>query len=219
MSTSIGLDEVLRQYLLEVGIREHPALARIREHTLQTRGAGMLSAPEEAALLGLLVRLTHARRILEIGTYTGYSSTAMALALPPEGRIVCCDVSREFTDLAREGWTDAGVADQVVLHVGPAIETLDRLLAEEAAGSFDMAFIDADKQGYDVYYERTLRLVGSGGLIAIDNTLWSGQVADPSITDADTVALRTLNAKIHDDGRVEAVITPVGDGLTLARVR
>ncbi len=219
MSTSIGLDERLRQYLLEVGIREHPALARIRERTHQTRGAGMLSAPEEAALLGLLVKLTHARRVLEVGTYTGYSSTAMALALPPEGRIVCCDVSREFTDLARQGWTDAGVADQVVLHVGPALETLDRLLAEEAGGSFDMAFIDADKQGYDAYYERALRLVGPGGLIAIDNTLWSGAVADPSATDADTVALRTLNAKIHDDGRVEPVITPVGDGLTLARVR
>jgi predicted O-methyltransferase YrrM len=219
MSTSIGLNEALRQYLLEVGIREHPALARIRERTLRTRGAGMLSAPEEAALLGLLVRLTHARQILEVGTYTGYSSTAMALALPAEGRIVCCDISREFTDLARRGWTDAGVADRVVLHVGPALESLDRLLAEEAGGSFDMAFIDADKQGYDAYYERALRLVRPGGLVAIDNTLWDGLVADLSVTDADTVALRTLNAKIHDDGRVEAVITPVGDGLTLARVR
>lgn len=219
MSASIGLDERLRQYLLDVGVHEHPAVTRIRERSIQTRGAGMLSAPEEAALLALLVRLMHARRVLEIGTYIGYSSTAMALALPPEGRIVCCDISREYTDLAREGWADAGVSDKVVLHVGPAIETLDRLLAEEAGGSFDMAFIDADKTGYDAYYERALRLVRPGGLIAIDNTLWDGLVADPSANDVDTVALRTLNAKIHDDGRVEAVITPIGDGLTLARVR
>jgi len=132
---------------------------------------------------------------------------------------VCCDVSREFTDLARQGWADAGVSDKVVLHVGPALETLDRLLAEDAGGSFDMAYIDADKLGYDAYYERALRLVRPGGLIAIDNTLWSGAVADPSVSDADTVALRTLNAKIHDDGRVEPVLTPVGDGLTLALVR
>ena len=219
MSTSIGLDDRLRQYLLEVGIREHPALAGIRERTLSARGSGMMSAPEEAALLGLLAQISHARRILEVGTYTGYSSTAMALALPPEGRIVCCDVGREFTDLARQGWADAGVSDKVVLHVGPALETLDRLLAEDAGGSFDMAYIDADKLGYDAYYERALRLVRPGGLIAIDNTLWSGAVADPSVSDADTVALRTLNAKIHDDGRVEPVLTPVGDGLTLALVR
>lgn len=219
MSTSIGLDERLRAYLLDVGVREHPALARIRERTMQARGPGMLSAPEEAALLALLAQLIHARRILEVGTYTGYSSTAMALALPPEGRIVCCDISREFTDIAREGWADAGVSDKVVLHVGPALETLDRLLAEGAGGSFDMAFIDADKTGYDAYYERALRLVRPGGLIAIDNTLWGGLVADPSANDVDTVALRDLNAKIHADGRVEAVLTPVGDGLTLARVR
>jgi predicted O-methyltransferase YrrM len=217
MSSSIGLDETLRRYLLEVGVREHPALTRIRERT--TRSAGMLSAPEEVALLALLVKVGHARRILEVGTFTGYSSTAMALALPPEGRIVCCDVSREWTDMARQAWADAGVSDKVVLHVGPALETLDRLLAEDAGGSFDMAYIDADKTGYDAYYERALRLVRPGGLIGLDNTLWDGKVADPSVTDADTVALRTLNAKIHEDGRVEPVITPVGDGLTLVLVR
>ena len=219
MSRSIGLDERLRAYVAEVGLREHPALARLRTETEAHPRASMQVAPEEAALLALLVRLTNARNVLEVGTFTGYSSTAMALALPPDGRVVCCDLSREWTDVARRVWTDAGVADRMDLRLGPAVETLDSLLAAGEAGSFDLAFIDADKTSYDAYYERALRLVRAGGLVTIDNVLWSGRVADPSVDDDDTRAIRALNAKIATDERVEPIIVPVGDGLTIARVR
>ena len=219
MSSSIGLDEVLRQYLIDHSSPEHPTLRALRPETSGQPHQSMQVAPEEAALLALLIRVMGARRVLEVGTFTGYSSTAMALALPPDGRITCCDVSREWTDVARQAWTDAGVADRVDLRLGPALETLDALLAEGMAEAFDLAFIDADKTSYDAYYERSLELVRRGGLIAIDNTLWSGRVADPSVEDESTVAIRALNEKIAGDARVEAVITPVGDGLTLARVR
>jgi predicted O-methyltransferase YrrM len=219
MSRSIGLDERLRAYVAEVGLREHPVLRSLRAETALLPRASMQVAPEEAALLALLVRLIHARRVLEVGTFTGYSSTAMALALPADGRIVCCDLSREWTDVARRTWTDAGVVDRVDLRLGPAVETLDALLAAGEAGSFDLAFIDADKPSYDAYYERALRLVRADGLVTIDNTLWSGRVADPSVDDDDTRAIRALNAKIAADERVEPIIVPVGDGLTIARVR
>jgi caffeoyl-CoA O-methyltransferase len=167
----------------------------------------------------MLVRLLPARRILEVGTFTGYSSTAMALAQPPDGRIVCCDVSQEWTDVARRAWADAGVADRMTLHLAPAVETLDALLAAGEAGSYDLAFIDADKPGYEAYYERALQLVRAGGLIAIDNVLWSGRVADPADRDESTEAIRALNAKIASDERVDVVMLPLADGLTLARVR
>ncbi len=219
MSRAIGLSEELRAYVARVGIREHPVLTRLREENLRERGGSMQVAPEEGALLALLVRLIGARRVLEVGTFTGYSSTAMALALPPAGRIVCCDVSREWTDVARAAWADAGVADRVELRLAPALETLDALLADGGAGSFDLAFIDANKTGYDDYYERCLRLVRPGGLVAIDNVLWSGKVADPSVTDDDTLAIRALNEKIAVDERVDPVMTSIGDGLTLAQVR
>ena len=219
MSRAIGLSEELRDYVARVGIREHPVLTRLREGNQRERGGSMQVAPEEGALLGLLVSLLDARRVLEVGTFTGYSSTAMALALPPDGRIVCCDVSREWTDVARVAWADAGVADRVELRLGPAVETLDALLADGGEGSFDLAFIDANKTGYDDYYERCLRLVRSGGLVAIDNVLWSGKVADPSVQDDDTRAIRALNEKVAADVRVDPVIVSVGDGLTLARVR
>jgi predicted O-methyltransferase YrrM len=219
MSRAIGLSEELREYVARVGIREHPVLTRLREENQRERGGSMQVAPEEGALLALLVRLMEARRVLEVGTFTGYSSTAMALALPPDGRIMCCDVSREWTDIARGAWANAGVADRVDLRLGPATETLDALLAEGGEGSFDLAFIDANKTGYDDYYERCLRLVRPGGLIAIDNVLWSGKVADPSVQDDDTRAIRALNEKIAGDQRVDPVLTSVGDGLTLARVR
>ena len=179
----------------------------------------MQIAPEEGALLALLVRLLPARRILEVGTFTGYSSTAMALAQPADGRVVCCDVSAEWTDVARRAWSDAGVADRVTLHLAPAVETLDSLLAAGEEGSYDLAFIDADKPNYDAYYERALRLVRAGGLIAIDNVLWSGRVADASDHDESTEAIRALNAKIAADERVDVVMLPIADGLTLARVR
>jgi caffeoyl-CoA O-methyltransferase len=219
MSRAIGLSEELRAYVARVGIREHPVLTRLREENVRDRGGSMQVAPEEGALLALLVRLMDARHVLEVGTFTGYSSTAMALALPDDGRIVCCDVSREWTDIARAAWADAGVADRVELRLGPALETLDALLAEGREGGFDLAFIDANKTGYDGYYERCLRLVRPGGLIAIDNVLWSGRVADPSVTDDDTLALRALNEKIATDERVDPVMTSIGDGLTLAQVR
>lgn len=220
MGSSIGLSESLRAYVAEVGLREHPVLATLRQKTATSPRASMQVAPEEAALLALLVRLLGARRVLEVGTFTGYSSTSMALALPPDGRIVCCDVSEEWTAVARQAWADAGVADRCELRIGPAVETLDALLVDAGfgAGSFDLAFIDADKPSYDAYYERCVELVRPGGLVTLDNTLWSGRVADPSVSDESTVAIRTLNARIAADPRVEPLIVPVGDGLTIARV-
>jgi caffeoyl-CoA O-methyltransferase len=165
------------------------------------------------------VKLLGARRVLEIGTFTGYSSTSMALALPPDGRIVCCDVSQEWTDVARGVWSEAGVEDRVDLRLGPAVETLDAMLAAGEEGSFDMAFIDANKSDYDAYYECALRLVRAGGLIAIDNVLWSGRVADPSVQDEDTNAIRELNEKVAADHRVDPVMLTMRDGLTLAIVQ
>jgi predicted O-methyltransferase YrrM len=216
---SIGLDESLHSYLLSVGVREHPVLARLRDETAQLPDAQMQIAPEEGAFLALLVRTLGARKVLEVGTFTGYSSTAMALALPAGGRIVCCDVSKEWTDIAKGAWTDAGVADRVDLRLGPAVETLEGLLEAGEAGAFDLAFIDADKPNYAAYYEAALRLVRPGGLIAIDNVLWSGRVADPSVDDAQTTAIRELNAAIAADERVDVAMVPIADGLTLARVR
>ena len=175
----------------------------------------MQIAPEQGAFMGLLVRLTGARQILEIGTFTGYSSTAMALALPPDGRIVCCDVSEEWTAMARRAWIDAGVQDRVDLRIAPATETIAALDDD----SFDLCFIDADKTSYDAYYEGCLRVVRPGGLILIDNTLQGGRVADPSADDDNVRAIRALNDKIARDGRVDAVLLPLADGLTMAVVR
>jgi len=216
---SIGLDEALNDYLVRTGVREHPVLAELRRSTAEMPNANMQIAPEEGALLAMLVRVLPARRILEVGTFTGYSSTAMALAQPPDGRVVCCDVSVEFTDVARRAWADAGVADRISLRLAPALETLDALLAAGEVGSYDLAFIDADKPNYDAYYERALQLVRPGGLVAIDNVLWSGRVADPSDHDESTEVIRALNAKIAVDERVDVAMVPIADGLTLARVR
>ncbi len=216
---SIGLTEELHAYLLSVGVREPDVLRRLRDETAKMSNAGMQIAPEEGAVLAMLVRITDARRVLEVGTFTGYSSTAMALALPADGRMLCCDLNPEWTDIARRAWADAGVADRVELRLGPALDTLNELLAAGEAGSFDLAFIDADKANYGHYYEAALRLVRQGGLIAIDNVLWSGRVADPSVNDDDTQAIRALNAQIAADERVDVAMLPVADGLTLARVR
>ena len=212
---TIDLTEELVAYVRRVGVREHPVLARLREETAPLPMAQMQIAPEQGAFMALLVKLLGARQVLEIGTFTGYSSTAMALALPADGRIVCCDVSREWTDMARRAWADAGVADRVDLRLAPASETLATL----DDGSFDMAFIDADKTGYDAYYEGCLRVVRPGGLILIDNTLQGGRVADSSADDDNVRAVRALNDKIAGDARVDAVLLPLADGLTLARVR
>jgi len=215
---TIDLDDVLYRYLLDHSLREHPAQAALRAATASHPHAGMQISPEQGQFMALLVRLIGARRALEIGVFTGYSTLAVALALPDDGRLLACDVSEEYTRVGRPFWQQAGVAQKIELRLAPALATLDAQLAEGAAGSFDFAFIDADKGGYDAYYERCLRLLRPGGLLAIDNTLWSGAVARPA-QDADTEALQRLNAKLHEDQRIDLSLLPIGDGLTLARKR
>jgi caffeoyl-CoA O-methyltransferase len=216
---TIHVDDRLYDYLLAVSLREPPALARLREETAHHRSARMQISPEQGQLMQLLVRLIGARRTIEVGVFTGYSALAVALALPAEGRVLACDVSEEFTAVARRHWAAAGVAGRIELVLAPALQTLDARLAAGEAGDYDFAFIDADKTNYAGYYERVLRLLRPGGLVAIDNTLWSGAVADPAVTDADTVALRALNAALLRDERVDLSLVPIGDGLTLARKR
>jgi len=208
----------LMAYIADVGVREHPALAHCRSETAKLPNAMMQIGSDQGGFMALLARLIGAKRYLEIGTFTGYSALAVALALPPDGKVVACDVSKEFTDKARGFWKEAGVGDKVDLRLGPALDTLDRMIAASEA-PFDFVFIDADKSNYDGYYERALKLVRSGGLIALDNMLWSGQVANPQASDADTSALRALNAKIHADERVDMVLAAIGDGVMLARRR
>jgi predicted O-methyltransferase YrrM len=212
---TLTMTDDLVAYVHRLGVREHPVLAALREETSRLPEHNMQIGPDQGAFMALLVRATGTRRILEIGTFTGYSSTVMALALPEDGRIVCCDVSRDWTDVARRAWADAGVAEKVDLRLGRATETLATLEDD----SFDLAFIDADKPSYDAYYEGCLRVVRPGGLILIDNVLWSGEVADPSAGSDNVKAIRALNEKIAADQRVDPVILPIGDGLTLARVR
>jgi len=212
---TLDLTDAVVDYVRRYGVREPDVLARLRERTAPMEMANMQIGPDQGAFMATVVRLVGARRILEIGTFTGYSSTVMALAMPPDGRMLCCDVSREWTDIAREAWQEAGVVERIELRLGPAVETLASL--EDA--SFDLAFIDADKPSYDAYYEGCLRVVRPGGLIMIDNTLWSGRVADPSENDEQVTAIRALNEKISGDERVDPVILPIGDGLTLARIR
>jgi len=211
------LPDALEQYLFDVLSPRTPVQERLRRETQTLPGAGMQIGPDQGRFLALMIRILDARRVVEIGTFTGYSALAMAMALPPGGRLICCDVSEEYTAVARRYWKEAGVEDRVDLRLGPARETLAALLAAEGPASQDMAFIDADKPSYDAYYEACLQLLRPGGLIAIDNVLWSGRVADPSVNDADTAALRALNLKIRDDARVDAVVVSIGDGLTLAR--
>jgi predicted O-methyltransferase YrrM len=210
------LPAALDEYVRTVGARETDVARRLREETARLPEAGMQIGADEAALLGLLVRMLGARRALEIGTFTGYSALAIASSLPADGRLVCCDVSREWTDIGRRYWAEAGVASRIDLRIAPAAQTLAALV-REGAGTYDFAFVDADKAGYDAYYEQALRLLRPGGLVAIDNTLWSGWVADPARTDADTAALRALNRKIHGDTRVEMCLLSIGDGVTLAQ--
>ncbi len=213
------LTEDLHRYLLEVSLREPALLARLREETARRGDAGMQISPEQGQFMALLIELTGATRVLEIGTFTGYSALAMALALPPEGRIVACDVEPETTAVARRYWSEAGVAEKIDLRLAPALDTLDRLLAEGAAECFEFAFIDADKSSYEAYYERSLALLRQGGLLAIDNVLWGGQVADPGARDPDTEAIRALNSRLRDDPRISLSLVPISDGLSLARKR
>ena len=216
---SLQMTDPLYEYILSVSLREPPVLQQLREETANHPRASMQISPEQGQFMSLLVQLMGARRTLEVGVFTGYSSLATALALPPEGRIVACDVSEEWTAIARRYWHEAGVAQKIDLRLAPALETLDGLLSHGQAGRFDFAFIDADKDSYDAYYERVLELLRSGGLMAIDNVLWSGRVADPEERDGDTVALRALNEKIHRDERVIPSLLPIADGLTLALKR
>jgi predicted O-methyltransferase YrrM len=216
---SLGLSEPLYRYVVDHSGPEHPVLRELREATAGMKHAGMQIGVDQGKLMALLVKLIGARRTLEIGVFTGYSTLAVALALPPDGRIVACDVSEEWTAVGRAHWQKAGVAERIDLRLGRATKTLDELLAAGEAGRFDFAFIDADKESYGAYYERCLQLVRAGGLIAIDNTLWSGAVIDPAHRDADTGAIRALNDAIHRDGRVDVAMLTVGDGLTLARKR
>lgn len=216
---SFGLPEALQEYLLSVGARPSDVRLRLRDATSALSNAQMQISIEQGEFMHLLVGLIGARRCLEVGTFTGYSALVTAEALPDDGLLVCCDVSEEYTSVGRPFWDEAGVAHKIDLRIAPAVETLDALLDEGHAGTFDFAFIDADKSNYDAYYERALRLVRPGGVVGIDNTLWYGKVADPAVDDPDTVALRALNRKIHGDDRVDVVLLPIGDGLTLARVR
>ena len=198
---------------------ETPILRALRDETAALPQGGMQIGADQGAFMALLVRTIQARRCLEIGTFTGYSALVVASALPAEGTLVACDVSDEWTRIGRRYWRQAGVADRIDLRLGPALDTLAALERDEGADSFDFAFIDADKSGYDAYYEACLRLVRPGGLIAIDNTLWEGAVADASVHNADTDSIRAINLKIRDDRRVDAVLLTIGDGLTLARRR
>ena len=213
---TIGLDDRLYNYLQSVSVREPEILRLLREETARHPMKAMQIAPEQGQFMALLVKLLGAKKTLEVGVYTGYSSLAVALALPPEGKVVACDINEEYTAIARRYWEKAGVADKIDLHIAPAIETLERLLAQGEADTFDFAFIDADKSNYNNYYELALKLIRPGGLIAIDNVLWGGDVADPEVKNTRTIKIRALNQKIHQDKRVTMSLVPIGDGLTLA---
>jgi predicted O-methyltransferase YrrM len=215
---TIRLDPPLYDYLLSVSLRETSLLARLREETAAMAESKMQIAPEQGQLMGLLVRLVGARRVVEVGTFTGYSAICLASALPPDGELICCDLSEEWTDIARRYWRDAGVDDRIDLRIGPALETLDGLVRARA-GELDMVFLDADKEHYPDYYELALRLLRSGGLLIIDNTLWDGTLIDPQDQRASTQAIRALNAKLVGDERIDLSLVPIGDGLTLARKR
>ncbi|BAY65525.1 O-methyltransferase family protein [Calothrix brevissima NIES-22] len=214
---TLGLEPNLYNYLLSVSLREPEILTQLRQETAQHPMAMMQIAPEQGQFMALLVQLIGAKKTLELGVFTGYSTLIVALALPSDGKVVACDVSEEFTAIARRYWQQAGVADKIDLHIAPALETLDNLLAAGEAETFDFAFIDADKSNYDAYYERSLQLIRPGGLIAIDNVLWSGRVADAQVKDNRTRKIRTFNEKLHQDQRITLSLVPIADGLTLAR--
>ena len=216
-SHTIELTETLYDYLLANGTRESAVACELRAHTLAaTRAHRMQVSPEQGAFMQLLVRSLGARRTLEVGTFTGYSALVVAEALPDDGCLVACDVSEQWTAIGRPFWERAGVADKIDLRLQPAVDTLDELIAAGEADSYDFAFIDADKANYDAYYERCLTLLRRGGVIGIDNVLWGGRVADERVQDEDTRAIRALNQKVNADGRVDATMLPIGDGLTLA---
>jgi predicted O-methyltransferase YrrM len=218
-NNTITLTPVIYRYLLDVSLREPEVLQRLRAHTAGIPYAHMQIAPEQGQLMALLVQLSGARRVIEVGVFTGYSALAVALALPADGRLIACDINEQWTAIAREYWQAAGVAEKIELRLAPALQTLDTLLAEGQAGRFDFAFIDADKDNYIAYYERLLQLLRPGGLISVDNVLWDGKVADPANQEEDTVAIRAFNEHVCKDKRVALSLVPIGDGLTLAMKR
>lgn len=220
MSTrTLTMTDALHGYMLEHSLREHPVLRALRDETARHPMARMQISPEQGQLMALLVQLLGARKTLEVGVFTGYSALAVALAMGPGGRVVACDVSEEWTAIGKRHWAEAGVAERIDLRLAPATETLQALIDAGEAGSFDFAFIDADKGNYGAYYELAVQLVRPGGLIAVDNVLWGGAVADAAETDADTQAIRALNDRIQADERVWPSLVPIGDGLTLAYKR
>ena len=216
---TITVDDRLYEYLCDVSLRETDLMRRLRAETLAMPQAGMQISPEQGQFMALLVRLAGAERIIEVGTFTGYSALCMASALPPGGRLIACDVNEAWTAVARRYWAEAGVAESIDLRLAPALETLDDLIADGGSGRFDFAFIDADKENYRGYFERVLALLRPGGLVAVDNVLWGGSVIDPAKQDKDTEAIRAFNKALRDDPRIDLSLVPIGDGLTLARKR
>ncbi len=219
LKRTTNVDEALYDYLLSVSLHETDVMRRLREETSHLPMGGMQIAADQGSFMALLVQLIGAKKTLEVGVFTGYSSLVVASALPEDGKVYACDVSEEWTSIGRRYWAEAGVSHKIVLNLAPGVETLDRFIAEGQAGTFDFAFIDADKNNYDLYYERALILLRTGGLIAVDNTLWHGRVIDETAQDDDTVAIRALNAKVHADERVTSSLVPIGDGVMLARKR
>ncbi len=215
----LQITDEIHRYLVDHSVREPEVLARLRTTTAPLPQAGMQIGPEQGQLMALLAKLVGAQRCIEVGVFTGYSSLAVALALPEDGRILACDVSEKWTAIAQRFWREAGVEHKIELKLQPAVRTLEDLLAAGEAGRYDFAFVDADKPAYDSYYELLLKLLRPGGLMALDNTLWSGAVADPDEREPNAVALRTLNDKLHRDERIDLSLLPIGDGLTLARKR
>lgn len=219
MGRAITMDETLYRYLVEHSLRELPVQKALREETAKLPRAVMQIGPDQGQFMALLAKIVGAKRCLEVGVFTGYSALAVALALPPDGTLVALDVSEEWTAIARRYWKQAGVEAKIDLRLAPALATLDTLISLQESGRFDMAFIDADKGNYLAYFQRCMELVRPGGLILVDNTLWSGDVANPVNNEPDTVALRAFNEALHHDERIDLALLPVGDGLTLARKR
>lgn len=214
-----GLEKTLAEYIQSISLREPDILKQLREETAKLSMAQMQISPEQGQFMALLVQLMGAKKTLEIGVFTGYSALAVALALPDDGKMIACEISEEYMAIAKDFWARAGVSEKIDLRIAPALETLEKLIIEGETGSFDLAFIDADKRNYENYYERALILLRPGGLILIDNVLWSGKVTDPTITDKQTQAIREFNQKLHQDSRISLSLIAIADGLTLALKR
>lgn len=213
---TLAISESIYQYLCDHSLREDPILKELRDHTYDMEERAMQIAPEQGQFMQMLIKLIGAKNTIEVGVFTGYSSLAIALVLPEDGRIVACDVNPQYTSVAEKFWVSAGVREKIDLRIGPARNTLSELISDGLTGTFDFAFIDADKVNYDHYYELCLQLIRPGGLITVDNVLWGGATADDSINDTDTTSIRALNDKLHRDERIDLSLVPIGDGLTLA---